>query len=152
MNGNISMVTAFKYTLDMSLLIGNKSYQIPKNAIKTIVINSDYDKNTMPIIYLKIRVSSTLYNRMVLNNDRATLSFRLFIYDDKSVSSILEPYIEDNFTYSVPTDPNYNEAMDQIISGSSTAYNDNADTYFEGFIALTSKHCISDNMKLINAI
>lgn len=152
MSENISMVTAFKYTLDMSLLVGNKSYQIPKNSVKTIVINSDYDKNTMPIIYLKIRVSSTLYDKMVLNNDKATLSFRLFIYDDKSISKIKEPYIEDNFTYSVPTDPNYNEAMDQIISGSSTAYNDNADTYFEGFIALTSKHCISDNMKLINTI
>ena len=44
MSGNISMVTAFKYTLDMSLLVGNKSYQIPKNSIKTIIINSDYDK------------------------------------------------------------------------------------------------------------
>ena len=152
MSGNISMVTAFKYTLDMSLLVGNKSYQIPKNSIKTIIINSDYDKNTMPIIYLKIRVSNTLYNKMVLNNDRATLSFRLFIYDDKSISAIKETYIEDNFTYSVPTDPNYNESMDQIISGSSTADNDNANTYFEGFIALTSKHCIADNMKLINTI
>lgn len=152
MSGNISMVTAFKYTLDMSLLVGNKSYQIPKNSIKTIIINSDYDKNTMPIIYLKIRVSNTLYNKMVLNNDRATLSFRLFIYDDKSISAIKEPYIEDNFTYSVPTDPNYNESMDQIISGSSTADNDNANTYFEGFIALTNKHCIADNIKLINTI
>ena len=89
---------------------------------------------------------------MVLNNDRATISFRLFKFDDKSVSGVVESYIEDNFTYVMPTDPNYNEAMEQYVSGSSTAYNDNADTYMEGYIALTSLKLVGDNVKLINTI
>ena len=147
-----SLTTAFKYVLEMSLLIGKKSYDIPKNAVKTIIINSDYDKNNMPIVYLRIRVSTTLYNQMVLNSDKATISFRLFKYDDKSISGIKESYIEDNFTYSMPTDPNYNEAMEQYVSGSSTANSDVAESYLEGYIALTSLHLVADNMKLINAI
>lgn len=147
-----SLTTAFKYILEMSLLIGKKSYDIPKNAVKTIIINSDYDKNNMPIVYLRIRVSTTLYNQMVLNSDKATISFRLFKYDDKSISGIKESYIEDNFTYSMPTDPNYNEAMEQYVSGSSTANSDVAESYLEGYIALTSLHLVADNMKLINAI
>ena len=149
---NISITTAFKYKLEMSLLIGKKYYEIPRNSVKTILISSDYDKNNMPIIYMRIRMSSTLYNQMVLNNDRATISFRLFKFDDKSVSGVVESYIEDNFTYIMPTDPNYNEAMEQYVSGSSTAYNDNADAYMEGYIALTSLKLVGDNIKLINTI
>lgn len=149
---NISITTAFKYKLEMSLLIGKKYYEIPRNSVKTILISSDYDKNNMPIIYMRIRMSSTLYNQMVLNNDRATISFRLFKFDDKSVSGVVESYIEDNFTYIMPTDPNYNEAMEQYVSGSSTAYNDNADAYMEGYIALTSLKLVGDNVKLINTI
>ena len=149
---NISITTAFKYKLEMSLLIGKKYYEIPRNSVKTILISSDYDKNNMPIIYMRIRMSSTIYNQMVLNNDRATISFRLFKFDDKSVSGVVESYIEDNFTYIMPTDPNYNEAMEQYVSGSSTAYNDNADAYMEGYIALTSLKLVGDNVKLINTI
>lgn len=149
---NISITTAFKYKLEMSLLIGKKYYEIPRNSVKTILISSDYDKNNMPIIYMRIRMSSTIYNQMVLNNDRATISFRLFKFDDKSVSGVVESYIEDNFTYVMPTDPNYNEAMEQYVSGSSTAYNDNADAYMEGYIALTSLKLVGDNVKLINTI
>ena len=149
---NISITTAFKYKLEMSLLIGKKYYEIPRNSVKTILISSDYDKNNMPIIYMRIRMSSTIYNQMVLNNDRATISFRLFKFDDKSVSGVVESYIEDNFTYIMPTDPNYNEAMEQYVSGSSTAYNDNADAYMEGYIALTSLKLVDDNVKLINTI
>lgn len=149
---NISITTAFKYKLEMSLLIGKKYYEIPRNSVKTILISSDYDKNNMPIIYMRIRMSSTLYNQMVLNNDRATISFRLFKFDDKSVSGVVESYIEDNFTYVMPTDPNYNEAMEQYVSGSSTAYNDNADAYMEGYIALTNLKLVGDNVKLINTI
>ena len=149
---NISITTAFKYKLEMSLLVGKKYYEIPRNSVKTILISSDYDKNNMPIIYMRIRMSSTLYNQMVLNNDRATISFRLFKFDDKSVSGVVESYIEDNFTYVMPTDPNYNEAMEQYVSGSSTAYNDNADAYMEGYIALTSLKLVGDNIKLINTI
>ena len=125
-----SLTTAFKYTLEMSL----------------------YDKNNMPIIYLRVRVSTTLYNQMVLNSDKATISFRLFKYDDKSISGIKESYIEDNFTYSMPTDPNYNESMEQYVSNSSTVNSDNAESYLEGYIALTSLHLVADNMKMINAI
>ena len=121
MSKSVAMTTAFKYRLEMSLLVGTKYYEIPENSVKTIIINSDYDKNNMPIIYLRIRLSSTLYTKMVLNSDKATISFRLFKYDDKSISGITEPYIEDNFTYIMPNDPNYNETMEQYISGSATA-------------------------------
>lgn len=152
MSKSVAMTTAFKYRLEMSLLVGTKYYEIPANSVKTIIINSDYDKNNMPIVYLRLRVSSTLYTRMVLNSDKATISFRLFKYDDKSISGITEPYIEDNFTYIMPNDPNYNETMEQYVSGSATAYNDNAETYLEGYIALTSVHLVSDNMKLFNTI
>ena len=149
---NASMITAFKYTLETILMIGTKSYNIPMNSIKSIMINYDYDKNTMPIIYLGIRVSSTLYNLMVNNAETATMSFRLFKFDDKANSTVSEPYIEDNFSYVMPSDPNYNEVMEKVVSDSSYSNTDNADSYLDGYIALTSIKSIADNMKLFNTI
>lgn len=147
-----ALTTAFKYKIELSLMIGKKNVTIPQSSIKAIIINSMYDKNTMPVIYISLRLSSTIYTQMVLNSDKATLGFRIFKYDDKTNSSILEPYIEDNFSYIMPNDPNYNNALEQYVSASSTAYNDNSDSYLEGYIALISLKSISDNMRLTNAI
>lgn len=73
-----SVVAAYNYTPSVELMVGSDSYIFPRNSIRTIIIDENYDKNTMPIIYIKVRISSVLYNKLVLNADKGTISFRLF--------------------------------------------------------------------------
>ena len=147
-----SVITAYNYTLEAELLNGSKHYIFPRNSIRTIIIDDNYDKNTMPIIYLKVRISSVLYNELVLNSSTATISFRLFKYMRDIQSSIKEPYLEDNFTYIMTSNPNYNEALEQFVSNKNTINTESSDTYMEGYIGLMSLKCIEDNKILINDI
>lgn len=147
-----TIITAYNYTPSVELLVGTKSYPFPRNGIRTIIIDCSYDKNTMPIIYIKVRITSVLYNKLVLNADKGTISFRLFKYTRDTKSTIRESYIEDNFTYIMTSDPNYSEALEQFVSNSRTADAETSDTYMEGFIGLMSLKCIEDNKMLINDI
>lgn len=147
-----SVITAFNYTPTVELMVGSKNYTFPRNSIRTIIIDDSYDKNTMPIIYIKVRISSVLYNKLVLNSNKGTISFRLFKYTRDTKSSIRELYIEDNFTYIMTSDPNYNEALEQFVSSTNTDDTESSDTYMEGFIGLMSLQCIENNKKLINDI
>lgn len=147
-----SVAAAYNYTPSVELMVGSDSYIFPRNSIRTIIIDENYDKNTMPIIYIKVRISSVLYNKLVLNADKGTISFRLFKYTRDTKSTIREPYIEDNFTYIMTSDPNYNEALEQFVSNSNTDDIESSDTYMEGFIGLMSLKCIEDNKMLINDI
>ena len=60
-----TVVAAYNYTPTVELLVGTKNYSFPRNSIRTIIIDDSYDKNTMPIIYIKVRISSVLYNKLV---------------------------------------------------------------------------------------
>lgn len=147
-----SVITAYNYTPTVELMVGTKNYTFPRNSIRTIIIDDSYDKNTMPIIYIKVRISSVLYNKLVLNANKGTISFRLFKFTRDTKSSIREVYIEDNFTYIMTSDPNYNEALEQFVNNTNTDDTESSDTYMEGFIGLMSLQCIEDNKKLINDI
>ena len=147
-----SLIASYKFTVQLELLLKNKSYPIPSSSVKSIMINYDYDKNNMPVLYLNVRLSGTIYNKMVLNADTATLSFRLYKFDELGNSIINEPYIEDNFTYVMSSDPNYDETLEQVVSGKAMADNDNADSYLEGYISILSLRLINDNKKFINDI
>lgn len=147
-----SLIASYKFIVQLELLLKNKSYSIPSSSVKSIMINYDYDKNNMPVLYLNVRLSSTIYNKMVLNADTATLSFRLYKFDELGNSIINEPYIEDNFTYVMSSDPNYDETLEQVVSGKAMADNDNADSYLEGYISILSLRLINDNKKFINDV
>ena len=147
-----SVITAYNYTPTVELMVGTKNYTFPRNSIRTIIVDDSYDKNTMPIIYIKVRISSVLYNKLVLNASKGTISFRLFKFTRDTKSSIREVYIEDNFTYIMTSDPNYNEALEQFVNNTNTDDTESSDTYMEGFIGLMSLQCIEDNKKLINDI
>lgn len=146
----MSVVNSYYFTVSAMLLIGSKSYNIEEHYIRTIILDYSYDKMNMPIIYLKLRIPSELYNIMVLNVQSATISFRLFKSEHEGVGVLREPYIEDRFTYIMTTDPNYNESFEQLID------KDDSDTdqssYMEGYIGLTSIQIINDNKKLFNDI
>lgn len=147
-----SIITAFNYTPSLELMVDAKSYNFPRNSVRSIIIDDNYDKNTMPIIYIKVRISSVLYNRLVLNADKGTISFRLFKYTRDNISSAREIYIEDNFTYIMTSDPNYNEILDQYVANTSTTDTETSETYMEGFIALMSLKCIENNKIFVNDI
>lgn len=145
-----SIVTSYKYQIELNLMIGDKNYEISSNSIRTIMPSYDYDKNTMPTIYLGVRLDTDMYDRLVQNSNTALLSMRIFKTNENSTVSFNEPYIEGRFIYNMSSDPNYNKSYEQLVSaGQTTDLNDN---YLEGNIGLMSVDLIDDNKKLFNDI
>lgn len=145
----MASIHSYNFSVEMIFLLGTKSYKIASTSVKSILLNYDYDKNNMPIIYVGVRLTTEVYNKMVLNSDKGTVSFRLFKSMDNGVNSSKSLYIEDNFLYVMSSDPNYYEIFEQYLSGGST---NNADGYMEGYIGLVSIKNINDNKKLFNNI
>ena len=129
----MASIHSYNFSVEMIFLLGTKSYKIASTSVKSILLNYDYDKNNMPIIYVGVRLTTEVYNKMVLNSDKGTVSFRLFKSMDNGVNSSKSLYIEDNFLYVMSSDPNYYEIFEQYLSGGGT---NNADGYMEGYIGL----------------
>lgn len=144
-----SIITSFNYTLEMTLLIGSEKYPIRSSYVKSIIINSDYDKNTMPIIYVGLSINPELYNKFVLNSSRAFVSFRLFKFNSGSGVGLEKAYIDDKFIYAMTDNPNYNESM---MEKSNSVEDGTGDTFMEGHIALMNLKSINDNKKTFNTI
>lgn len=145
-----SVITSFKYQIDLNLMIDDKNYSIPSESIRMIMPSYDYDRNTMPTIYMWVRLDTITYNRMVNNSDKAILSLRIFKSNNSSTVSFNEPYIEGRFIYNMSSDPNYNEAYEQYISNGKS--NELENNYLEGEIGLMNLDLINDNRKLFNDI
>ena len=65
----MSTNSAYKCSISkMSLVIGTKETIIPTPGITSIVIDTDYENKTMPIIYVSLSVNLKLYNKLTYFN------------------------------------------------------------------------------------
>lgn len=143
-----NVLNAYNYNIEMSLLLKDDIITLDRSNIRSIIIDSDYDKNTMPAIIVGIKIDPNIYNKFVLNANDAFISMKIYKYDSKSVGSIDYTYISDRFIYKMTDNPNYNESLLDIRSS-----NDGVnDATFNGYIALVSQDSINSNKKLYNGI
>lgn len=146
-----SLITSFNYTVKMSLVIGQKEEEIPLNAVKEIITNYDYDRNTMPVIYIGLRLTSDLYDKFITNADTATVTLTITKYNNKAVGGKRERnYIHASFVYEMTSNPNYNKSIEKSMSDSVS--DQDAQTYLEGHIGLIQIDNVNDNRFFINTI
>lgn len=147
-----SLVTSFNYSVEASFVIDDQYTPIPDGSINSVIIDYSYDVKNMPGIYVALRLSSDLYNKMVLNVDKGLLSFRIYKYNTQVSTPIREPYVEDRFIYLIQSDPNYNISLEKKTTDEKTSYLDNSNSYMEGHIGLISLKLLEDNAVLVNDI
>lgn len=147
-----SIVTSFNYIVEASFIIDDVYYTIPDGSINSIIIDYSYDTKNMPGIYLALRLTTDLYNKMVLNSENGLLSFRLYKYNTQISAPVREPYVEDRFIYIIQSDPNYNATLEKQTGNEDTSYLDNPNSYMSGHIGLVSLKLLEDNSVLINDI
>ncbi len=147
-----SIVTSFNYIVEASFIIDDVYYTIPNGSINSIIIDYSYDTKNMPGIYLALRLTTDLYNKMVLNSENGLLSFRLYKYNTQISAPVREPYVEDRFIYIIQSDPNYNATLEKQTGNEDTSYLDNPNSYMSGHIGLVSLKLLEENSVLINDI
>ena len=111
-----SFVSTFLYDCELHFNDKDgKSTEIIKEAIKYILISHDYKNKIMPVIYLKVNLTPSLYNKMVPQQGVGKIILTLSrIRDSGSTSSIAKHVVNGEFDYYMTDDPNAYKALDEV--------------------------------------
>lgn len=139
---------SYKYKVDAKFVLDNKEEPILSEGITSIITNYDYDNNNLPIIYMGVRLEHALYNKMVLNSQKGTITLTISKAKTGGNYEIYENYIKDTFTYNMSDDPDYNSTMEKQAGSDSTIMQ----SYKEGYIALIKQSTTNNNKKVVNTI
>ena len=84
-----------------------KFYRFISPMVTYILIEHDYRKRVMPVIYLKVKILPSVYNKMVPDQGKGKLYLSLYRKQiESSTSSIYKNVIRDEFDYYMTDDPN----------------------------------------------
>lgn len=138
----------YSYKVEASFVLDGKEHAIIPETIGSVITNYDYDNNNIPIIYLGVRLDTVLYNKMLLNSERATITLTISKCKNTGNNSIYTNYIKDTFTYTMSTNPDYNETIEK----ESNTHAQIGTNYREGHIALIQSSVTDNNKKIVNTI
>ena len=103
----------YRYKVTAKFISNSDTYDIDTFNIKSVVIDNDYDKNNMPLLYMTASLDRKLVDMMVQNQDNAKIILdikRCIINSD--MPSLYEDYIVSDFIYFITNDINKNDEYD----------------------------------------
>lgn len=117
-------VTTFTYECELAFNSSDgTSMDIVKECIKYILIDHDYSKNIMPIIYIKAALQPSVYNKMVPEQGKGKMYLKLYRKRTKgSTSSASKKVLYDEFDYYMTDNPNAYKKMDTINEGTGASF------------------------------
>jgi hypothetical protein len=93
---------AYKTKIDIAFS-GSTYIQMNADKLKYIVIEHMYVDRVMPVIYMSISVESDLYDKIYQEKNSAKIYLRVQRVDAYSNTSLYKDYINDQFTYILPS-------------------------------------------------
>lgn len=111
-----AFVTTFIYDCELAFnSVDGSSTTIIKDAIKYIIIEHDYRKSIMPVMYMKVNLIPSVYNKMVPEQGKSKIYLKLYRTKRKgSTSSAPKKVIYDEFDYYMTDDPSGFRKLDTI--------------------------------------
>lgn len=138
----------YTYKVDAKFVLGNTETQILPEGINMIISNYDYDNNNIPIVYLGVNLENSLYNKMVQNTEKGTITLTVSKAKNGGNYSFFNNYIKGSFTYMMSTDPDYNSTLEKQ-AGTKDQVGVN---YRYGYLALFLDGITDNNRKNMNTI
>lgn len=119
-----SYITTFTYDCELAYNSSKgTSSDISKDFVKYIIIEHDYNKRIMPIMYIKVNLLPSVYNQMVPDQGKGKIYLKLYRSRKLgATSSAPKPVIYDEFDYYMTDDPNTYKKLDTINEDKGTAY------------------------------
>ena len=114
--------SAFAYNCEISFNLNDKSTEILPETVKYVIIDYDYRQRVMPVIYLNANLEPAVYNKMVPNQGKGKIYFKLYRRNVSSTSAVDQSCIYSQFDYYMTDDPNAYKKLDERTAPSGTAY------------------------------
>lgn len=111
---NKRIYSQYRYKAEMTYLNLDKNVDTPLRVefIKTIVIDHNYDKNSMPILFVTMKLDKSLVDDMILNINKNLILLAIYKYDNLSDTKEEVEIFRDKFTYFLPDGVNANDPID----------------------------------------
>lgn len=133
--------------ISLAFNYNGKRKKINPRKIIYLVIESDYENSTTPIIYLSLSVNFDLYSLILEYKDSATFYLNIDKTNLNSKSSLYRNHIKGNFAY-IPSTTNPNYEQDLSASGESSS----DESYKKLMIGLISIDLANNLRKSFNAV
>lgn len=111
---NKRIYSQYRYKAEMTYLNLDKNVDTSLRVefIKTIVIDHNYDKNSMPILFITMKLDKSLVDDMILNINKNLILLAIYKYDNLSDTKEEVEIFRDKFTYFLPDGVNANDPID----------------------------------------
>ena len=138
----------FKYKFEMKYInyVKKVNTTIETEWIKTVIVDHNYDVNSMPVLFATLKLDRSLVDDMILNINRNLILLAAYKYDDLSNTKEEIEVFRDRFTYFLPDNVNANDPIDY------TEKNENehrGNTFKEVILGLMSINMINKNKKYL---
>ena len=137
----------YRYTIKLEYMYDKQLVIIETAQIHSLIIDYDYDKRNMPIMFLKASIGKNVLDHMIKNSstNNITVIVSKFIYN--MTPKIEQAYIRDRFIYFLPKDMNVDKDLDY-----NNYTKDAEDIYKTVTIGLMKLDNINNNKILVNDV
>lgn len=136
---------AYNAVVKLSFLLDDQNISIATERIKYIVIDTNYESEIMPKLYMNISVNTSLYNYITNYKDQAKFKLKIQRKNVFSRTSLGEVIVDDTFAY-IPSTTNADYLKDISEGGASD------DSYKNIVIGLISIKITDQLRKSFNSI
>ena len=145
----MASLATYCYKVELSFIetAHSKEFTIIDKSIQYIVLDYEYIKYNMPIIYIVVKLDAAVYELMqrAQNTNSGMVTLTLKRRRKKATHPIDQIIIQDQFNYYITDDPNENKKMDDNVKGKGVAFKKTT-------IGLIKKKLIGDNNKSFNGV
>lgn len=110
----MSYQASYKYECELSLNYKNNETKILKEYVRYIITQYDYKNRAMPIIYIRLSLPASIYNKMVPLQQKAKIYLKVYRFNAGGTSYIPKSCIYDEFDYYMSEDPNSFKKLDEV--------------------------------------
>ena len=107
-------VFCWRYKIELTYLDrkNNKSIKIKNECLKSLIIDHNYDKNCMPILYMNLSLDRALIDNMINNINTNLFVVAIYKYDELLANPLDILCLRKKFTYYLTDDINKNDSID----------------------------------------
>lgn len=118
--GKVSPRQAYNATIELAFDYNNTRVKIPSERIVYVLIESDYENEVLPIIYVTMAVDSKLYTNIIKYKQSAKFYMSIKKTNKHSTIGISKEILSGSFSY-IPSanNPNYTEELIPDTDGNS---------------------------------
>ena len=137
-------IVAYRYKIQLQYYDTNRktTTDIKNECLKSMIVDHNYDTNTMPVVYCNLRLDRSLVDDMIKNQNSNLIIVSLYKYNDNIAHKVDLLSFRKQFIYFLPDDLN---KMDPIDYNRNTNPTMKGDTYTELTLGLLCVDHINNN-------